>query len=167
MRWHAAYDWFQRQPLKFLWGLVLLSAFVIPLVQRGERKSGEFYPFSNLPMYSRFSDSTYYVYVADLNDQPVAVTRLTGQVLSNLKKNYDTELKLEKRALGGRVRQGDLPLEARQRAGERVLSWLIPFAHAKELTKLSGLRLKEVTITYDEREGICKTTRNVGEVRVP
>lgn len=167
MRWRKARDWFRRQPLKVLWGLVVLTAFGIPMAQRGQDKPGEFYPFSNLPMYSRFSASTYYVYVTDLEDRPVAVTRLTGQVLSNLKKNYDTELKAEKRGLGGRVKQVDLPLEARERAGERVLRWLVSFAHAEELAKLGGLRLKEVTITHEAQSGILKTSRDVGEVRVP
>jgi hypothetical protein len=166
MRFGLVIHWLRRQPLKFLWGVVLLTAFVIPWAQRGQAKPGEFYPFSNFPMYASFTPETYYVYVTDLEDQPVAVTRLTGKVLSNLKKQYDTELKAEKRAAGGSVRQDDLPLEARQRAGEVVLRWLLPFAHQEPLAKLGGLRLKQVNISYGEK-GIVKETLNVGEVRLP
>ena len=117
-------------------------------------------------MYSSFEPSTYYVYVTDLQDKPVAVTHLTGKVLSNLKKQYDTELKAEKKAAGGSVRQADLPLEARGRAGETVLRWLAPFAKPEALSGLGGLRLKEVTITHGD-EGIVKTTLDAGEVRFP
>ncbi len=158
-------DWWRRQPLKLLWLLVLLSAVVLPRLQRKQSKPGEFYPFSNFPMYSSFSPSTYYVYVTDLNDQPVPVTLLTGKVLSNLKKQYDTELKQQKQKAGG-IRQADLPVAARREAGEVVLRWLRPFAHQDQLAKLRGLRLKEVTITYEEA-GIQKRELDVGEVRAP
>lgn len=166
MRLAAVSDWLRRQPLKFLWAMVVLTAFVIPQAQSGREKPGEFYPFSNFPMYSSFTPETYYVYVADLEDNPVAVTKLTGKVLSNLKKQYDTELKAEKRAAGGKVRQQDLPAEARRRAGEVVLRWLMPFAHRAQLAELGGLRLKQVTIRHDGA-GIVKETMDAGEVRVP
>ena len=158
-------DGWQRQPFKLLWLLVLGTAFLLPWLQRGEAKPGEWYPFSNFPMYSSFSPSTYYVYVADLNDQPVAVTRLTGKSLSNLKKQYDTELKAQKAKSDG-LRQSELPPSARSEAGEVVLRWLLPFAHQDQLQRLGGLRLKEVTITHDG-QGIQKHTLAVGEVRVP
>lgn len=166
MRFDGVVQWLRRQPLKFLWGMVLLTAFVIPWAQRGQAKPGEFYPFSNFPMYASFTPETYYVYVTDLNDAPVPVTRLTGKVLSNLKKQYDTELKTLKKEMGGSIRQSDLPIEARIKAGEVVLRWLVPFAHPEPLAKLGGLKLKQVTIRYSE-QGITKETVDVGEVRVP
>jgi hypothetical protein len=166
MSFGAVIPWLRHQPLKFLWGTVLLTAFVIPWVQRGQAKPGEFYPFSNFPMYSSFTPSTYYVYVTDLTDQPVPVTLLTGKVLSNLKKQYDTELKAEKSAApGGGVKQEDLPVEARRRAGEVVLRWLVPFADEAALRKMGGLRLKQVNIRHGD-EGIIKETLDAGEVRV-
>ena len=166
MYFGAVIQWLRQQPHKFLWGIVLLTAFVIPWAQQGEAKPGEFYPFSNFPMYASFTPDTYYVYVTDLEDKPVAITRLTGKVLSNLKKQYDTELKAEKKVVGGNVRQADLPLEVRQRAGEVVLRWLLPFAHQAPLAKLGGLRLKQVNISYGPN-GIVKETLQVGEVRLP
>lgn len=159
-----AADWWRRQPLKLLWLLVLLTAVVIPRWQRGRPKPGEFYPFSNFPMYASFSPSTYYVYVTDLRDEPVAVTLLTGKVLSNLKKQYDTELKRQKEKTG--LLQAELPPEARREAGEVVLRWLLPFAREDKMAELRGLRLKEVTITYEDA-GIQKREMDVGEVRAP
>jgi hypothetical protein len=166
MRIVGVIQWLRKQPLKLLWGTVLVTAFVIPWAQHGQAKPGEFYPFSNFPMYASFTSETYYVYVTDLNDAPVAVTLLTGKVLSNLKKQYDTELKAQKKVLEGRVRQNELPLEVRQKAGEVVLRWLLPFAHPEPLARLGGLKLKQVTIDYGE-QGISKTTIDVGEVRLP
>jgi hypothetical protein len=57
-------------------------------------------------------------------------------------------------------------MEARRRAGEVVLRWLVPFADEASLKALGGLRLKQVTIRYGA-EGIVKETLDVGEVRVP
>ncbi len=155
--------WWRQQPLKLLWLLVLLTAAVIPLLQREQPKPGEFYPFSNFPMYASFSPSTYYVYVTDLRDAPVPVTLLTGKVLSNLKKQYDTELKRQKQKTGAGS-QADLPQAVRQEAGKVVLNWLLPFVHQDMLNELGGLRLKEVTITYEGGK-IRKRELEVGEVR--
>jgi hypothetical protein len=159
-------NWWRGQPLKMLWGIVVLTAFVVPGLTRGLPKPGEFYPFSNFPMYSRFSASTYYVYVTDLEDQPVAVTKLTGKVLSNLKKQYESELKTLKAAQGGDLRIDTMPLALRAQAGETVLRWLVPFAHERPLAELGGLRLKQVNITWRE-DAIQKETLAVGEYRVP
>lgn len=159
-------EWWRLLPLKMLWGIVILTAFVMPGLMRGMAKPGEFYPFSNFPMYSRFSASTYYVYVTDLEDQPVAVTTLTGKVLSNLKKQYESELKKLKAEAGGEMRVDTMPVEMRALAGETVLRWLVPFAHAEPLAKLGGLRLKQVNITWDDDE-IKKETLAVGEYRLP
>lgn len=117
-------------------------------------------------MYSRFSPTTYYVYVTDLNDQPVAVTRLTGKVLSNLKKQYESELKRIKAEIGGDMRVDTMPVELRAQAGETVLRWLVPFAHERPLAELGGLRLKQVNITWAD-DAIQKETLAVGEYRLP
>ncbi|MCB1227538.1 MAG: hypothetical protein KDK99_17095 [Verrucomicrobiales bacterium] len=158
--------WLHRQPLKFLWLLVLWMAFVLPWLQRDQNKPGEFYPFSNLPMYSSFAPSTYYVYVTDLADQPVAIKFLSGQVLSNIKKTYESELKKQKSKAGGSIKLADLPIEKRHEAGNATLHWLVPFCHADQLAQLGGLRLRQVSIDY--REGrIEKTELPVGEVHAP
>ena len=57
-------------------------------------------------------------------------------------------------------------MEARRRAGEVVLRWLVPFADEEKMKELGGLKLKQVTIRYGA-EGIIKETLEVGEVRVP
>ncbi|MCB1211013.1 MAG: hypothetical protein KDK97_16940, partial [Verrucomicrobiales bacterium] len=53
----------QRLPFKLHWFLVLLMAFVIPALTARTDKPGEFYPFSNFPMYSSFEPATYFVYI--------------------------------------------------------------------------------------------------------
>ncbi len=159
-------QWWRDQPLKMLWGLVILTAGVVPGLTRGTGKPGEFYPLSNFPMYSRFSASTYYVYVTDLTDEPVAVKWMTGKVLSNLKKQYDSELREMKKTLGGEARVETMALEQRVQAGEKVLKWLAPFAHEAALAELGGLRLKQVNITW-QHGAIQKEILTVGEYRVP
>lgn len=155
-----------RLPLKILWIVVVLSAFIIPWSQREQAKPGEFYPFSNFPMYSTFSSETYYVYVTDLEDQPVAVRPLSGKSLSNIKKIYDQELKRRKDELGGSVKMANLPIEAREESGKIVLAWLAANGPPSEvLEKKGGLRLKQVNIRYDGAS-IHKETMDVGEWRV-
>jgi len=150
-------------PLKFLCGVVLLSVWIIPWAQRKQAKPGEFYPFSNFPMYSSFSSETYYVYVTDLDDQPVAVVPFSGKALSNIKKIYDRELKRKKDELGGSIKMADLPLEAREESGEITLAWLAANGPRSDvLEKMGGLRLKQVNIRYDGAS-IQKETLNVGE----
>ena len=71
----------QRMPLKTC---VLVIALCLMLKEN--------YPFSNFPMYSSFSDHTFFVYVADANDQPIAIEVLTAIRTGRLKKVYDTQL---------------------------------------------------------------------------
>ena len=55
-------------------------------------KFGEQYPITRFPMYDKFPDHTFYVYVADKNGIPIPVQDLTGVNTSKLKKPYDYEL---------------------------------------------------------------------------
>jgi hypothetical protein len=160
----AAVCW-RRLRLKPLWLLVIWSAFALPWLQRKQAKPGEFYPFSNFPMYSAFTPRTYYVLVTDLEDEPVPVTLLTGKVLSNVKKVYDSELRKVKQASGGEWRVDAMPLEGRVQAGEKVLRWLMAFAREDQLEKLGGLRLKQVDLTWEEGR-VKKTMLEAGEVRL-
>ena len=56
----------RRLPFRFHWALVLLMGAVIPLITAKTDKPGEFYPFSNFPMYSSFEPDTYHVYITYL-----------------------------------------------------------------------------------------------------
>ena len=107
----------------------------------------EDYPSSNFPMYSSFGRSTYYVYLTDGADQPLATIATLGITTPTLKKIYDGEVRKEVRRLRSARRL--LTVEQRRPAGERVLESLkaSPWAqqHAGSLPPV--LRLHEVNIS--------------------
>jgi hypothetical protein len=82
----------------------------------------ENYPFSDFPMYSTFTDQTFYVYVADQDGRPVPVQDITYARTSKLKRIYDTGLKKARDAAGKRKR--DLAVAERRAAGLETLQWL-------------------------------------------
>lgn len=161
-----ALDWLRGQPFRFHWALVLLMAVIIPVLTMHTEKPGEFYPFSNFPMYSRFAPDTYYVYVTDLQDKPIAVGMTFGTAISNVKKAYDRKLINLKKEAGGKGRKADLSAEVKRVAADEVLHWLADNAPSKNLVKThAGLRLFEVNVTY--RDGhVSKSGRQVGEIQL-
>lgn len=159
------FPWLKRQPFLFHWVLVVLMAFVIPLLTRSTEKPGEFYPFSNFPMYSRFSPDTYYVFVSDNDDKPIAVGPTFGIAISNVKKAYDRKLTNLKKEIGGKGRKADLPAEKKRVAADEVLHWLTDNAPNPAAVKArAGLRLHEVAIVFKDGR-VSKTQSQVGEVR--
>ncbi len=158
--------WLRGEPCRFLWVVVILSSLVIPWLTRATAKPGEFYPFSNFPMYSRFLPRTYYVMVTDLTDAPVATVPLSGQVSSNIKKAYDRNLDELKKASAGKYKKADLPVEERQKAGAKVLTWLMELSDPGKLKAMGGLRLKQVDLFIEDGK-IAQRTIDVGEVKLP
>jgi hypothetical protein len=158
--------WLRGEPCRFLWVVVILSSLVIPWLTRATAKPGEFYPFSNFPMYSRFLPRTYYVMVTDLTDAPVATVPLSGQVSSNIKKAYDRNLDELKKASSGKYKKADLPVEERQKAGAKVLTWLMELSDPAKLKAMGGLRLKQVDLFIEDGK-IAQRTIDVGEVKLP
>ena len=89
---------------------------VIPLITAKTDKPGEFYPFSNFPMYSSFEPDTYLVYITDLEDKPLAISPIFGTSASDIKKTYDRKLgELKPRAPKG-TRKANLPPALKQEA---------------------------------------------------
>ncbi|MCB1210322.1 MAG: hypothetical protein KDK97_13390 [Verrucomicrobiales bacterium] len=117
-------------------------------------------------MYSRFLPRTYYVMVTDLNDAPVATVPLSGQVSSNIKKAYDRNLDELKKASAGKYKKADLPVEERQKAGAKVLSWLMELSDPAKLKAMGGLRLKQIDLFVEDGK-IAQRTLEVGEVKLP
>ena len=105
-------DWLRRTSCK---PLLLLTAICL-LVQ-------EQFPFSHFPMYSSFTDKTFYVHLADGSGEAIATPVSTGLRSSQLKKVYEQELMKEKKR-PGRSRHASPTLEEKRRAGERVLATL-------------------------------------------
>lgn len=164
----SALRWLREQPFRAHWALVLLMAFLIPALTARTEKPGEFYPFSNFPMYSRFEPQTYYVYVTDLRDQPVAVGPAFGIAISNVKKAYDRKLDALKKASGVKgMKKADLPAGKKREAGGEVLRWLRDNAPDKAtVDAVGGLRLHQVNVTW--REGrVRKEQSLVGEIALP
>lgn len=148
------------------WAVVVLMALVIPFLTRNTDKPGEFYPFSNYPMYSSFEPETYYVYVTDGADKPVAMGIRFGIASSDVKKMFDRKLNDAKKAVGGKVRKSDLPPEVQSEAGREVLKWLQANAPAPQkaaIAALGVLRLYRMDLKYDG-DKLTKTPRQVGEV---
>lgn len=132
----------QRMPLK-----TCLLVIVLCLVLK------ENYPFSNFPMYSSFSDHTFFIYVSDADDQPIAIEVLTAIRTGRLKKVYDTQLRSIAKKLGKRKRE--LTVEERHDIGLETLRWF--FSSSRDevkpyLKKYKIIKLYHVDITIDDSE---------------
>jgi hypothetical protein len=81
----------------------------------------ENYPFSHFPMYSSFSNETYFLYLMDAAGQPIATTRF-GLSSSTLKKIFDRQrrsnLKKYRTADSARFKLAD------QAAAQSLLAYL-------------------------------------------
>jgi len=121
----------------------------------------EQYPFSNFPMYSTFGSSTWYVYLADGNGQPIPSATAVGMSTPTLKKVFTTELRKERERQHLR---GKLTPAGEQAAGEQLLARLRRPSVAQTGGSPQPLRLYEVEITL--RSGrLEKATRLVAELR--
>lgn len=158
-------DWLRCQPFLFHWGLVLVMGVIVPLLTIKTEKPGEYYPFSNFPMYSRFAPDTYYVYVTDLNDKPIAFGATFGTAISNAKKAYDRKLMNLKKESDTKDKRANLPMEMKRAAAEEVLKWLVESAPDQQLVRdYGGIRLHQVDIMY--RDGrVTKSSSPVGELK--
>jgi hypothetical protein len=85
------------------WAVVILMGLLIPLLTARTEKPGEFYPFSNYPMYDSFEPATYYVYVTDGADKPVGIGMTFGVAGSDVKKAFDRKLTEAKTAAKSNV----------------------------------------------------------------
>jgi hypothetical protein len=157
----------KKLPFKVHWILVLLMAIVIPALTARTDKPGEFYPFSNFPMYSSFEPATYFVYVTDESDQDLRMGPLFGRAPSDVKKVYDRKLNDAKKAHGGKIKKADLPPEIRAEAAKTVLQWLVDNTPDKtQLTGTKGLRLHRVDIVFEDGH-VKQTTQLEGALSLP
>jgi hypothetical protein len=169
--------WFLWVPHKFHWFFVLLTGVLIPFLTRNHpdpKQRGEWYPFSNFPMYSTFEDTAYYVYVTDLEDKPLALVPTFGKTGSELKKLYDLLLKDEiKRLKADATSRGDkyrkriyqMDGEECRPAGDATLIQIRDTARDQAKSRVhSGLRLYQEDITL-EQGSIVQRPKLVGEVR--
>ena len=159
-------DFLKRVPFRYHWILVVLMGLIIPVLTRKTEKPGEFYPFSNFPMYSRFEPKTYYVYVRSSKGEPLSVASVFSTSISNVKKVYDSNLTGLKKAMGKGAKKTDLEPEDLQKAAAGTLNWLISIAPVKSkatLEALPGLELHRVDIEYRDSK-IEKKDTVVGSI---
>jgi hypothetical protein len=135
-------------PLRILLVLTLLNLLL-----------RENFPFSHFPMYASFGDFTYYVFVADEHDEPLALRRVFGVSAPFLKKLYDGEVRAHRRA--GRALSAMTPTEL-NRAGLVALTHL--WGRAPAGCRL--LRLYQVNLRHDGRT-VRETRMLVAEMPRP
>ena len=154
-------QWILCFPHKIHWLFVLILALVIPYLTREEEHPGEWYPFSNFPMYSNFEKQAYYVYVTDKDNNALPTYPIFGTWPSQIKKIYDGEIKKIAKDLNKASKK--LTAEERFPAGVSVLQQLRDHSlYPDEVKKHPVLLLQQVDITLKEGR-IHKETTLVGE----
>jgi hypothetical protein len=164
--------WIAWNPMRVHWLFVVLAAVVVPWLTRNhpvKAQRGEWYPFSNFPMYSTFEPTAYYVYVTDENDEPVPIWQTFGTWPSAVKKGYDALLKTEVARLksealkqGGKYSRRIVEMDGDEcrPAGDAILRQLRDSSpNPDEVRKHKGYRLHQVDITLEEGRIVQKTKR--------
>ena len=126
------------------------------------------YPFSHFPMYDRFTDHTFYVYVTDRNGDPVALQTTTSIRSSRLKKPYDRRLDQVRKRLGKRKRE--LTVEERRDAGEEALTSLYADSSPegkRRLDELSPITLQHVDIYMKDGDIDVRPADAVAQMSFP
>ena len=134
----------------------------------------ENFPFTHYPMYSDFSDETYYVWLADAEGKPIASQSVTGLRLGRIKKVYNKGL-LEARqnaksSEGKTPRKRDLSSEQKLPSGVATLEWIYESSNEAaraELRRSSPIRLYEVDITIEDGRVVESAPELVGEFEIP
>lgn len=116
------------------------------------------YPFSHFPMYDKFPDHTFYIFLKDGKGEPVPLQTVTGTRTASFKKPYDKELNKIRKQL--KKSKKDLTVAERAPAALRSLKTLYknsPEEVKRRLEALSPLRLYHAEIYMtpegsDERE---------------
>lgn len=156
-------QWILWLPHKMHWFFVVLTAVIVPWLTKDDPKPGEWYPFSNFPMYSSFERQAYYVYVTDLDDQPVALYPTFATWTSSVKKIFDDYFKAEARRLKKPSRRLT-PEECTPAGIETLLQLKATSRFPDEVSKYKGFRLYKVDISLDDEGAIVQTTNRVGEI---
>lgn len=124
----------------------------------------DFYPLSHFPMYSKFDDRTYYVYLRGKDGEPLAAVPNFNIYTSDLKKHYGRDLKdLKKKYKGSHF---DWTEAQKWEAGMATLAYLkndrSPAAFKDD--SMQGLILVDVRIRRGEDGRIEKREDVVGRI---
>jgi hypothetical protein len=138
----------QAIPLKLVFFLTAVSLW-----------AGEFYPFSDYPMYSQFKGTEYYLYFADQNDEPIP-SKSFHTTAPKLKKRFKGRLKDQAKAEDAKERElSDAGLE---KIGRETLKSFLK--EADPMPQLRELRLVLVYVDYDENGAIVKTSKTIAKL---
>ena len=131
----------------------------------------ENFPFTHYPMYSNFEDQTYYVWLADHEDQPIPVEKLTYNRLGRIKKIYNSGLQEVRDEVGAKTgekpRKRDLTPAQRRPSGESTLHWIYENSRPAAQETLRGaapLRLYQVNIRIENNRVVEDPPQLVGEL---
>ena len=146
----AAFAWLRRTRCKWLLTMVLLGLLL-----------RENYPFSHFPMYSSFSNRTYFIYLADPRGTALKTPQF-GIANSGLKKIFDRYLRQELRRFAN-ARDARVRL-AEEAAGRSLLDYLDGLTRKRPQAKqfLSGLRVEHVTV-QQKGNALLLETRTVAQ----
>jgi hypothetical protein len=146
----SACVWLRRTRCKWLLVMTLLSL--------GLREN---YPFSNFPMYSSFSQHTYFLYLTDAAGEPIK-TRQLGLSSSALKKIFDRARRkeLEHFEKSGRARV----LLVEQAAAQSLLRYLDGLVAARSPAQklLAGLQVRHVRV-QQQADALLLETRTLAQ----
>ena len=124
----------------------------------------DFYPLSHFPMYSKFDDRTYYVYLRGKNGEAIATMSNFHIYTSDLKKHYGRDLKALERDLEGS--HFDWTESQKWEAGMATLAYLENERSPKVFANgaMEGLTLIDVRIQLNKEGKLEKREDVVGRV---
>jgi hypothetical protein len=143
-----------------------LKTFVVVLVICWVVKDN--YPFSHFPMYDKFPDHTFYIFLKDGEDKPVPLQVVTGTRTSTFKKPYDKALNRVRKDLKKRKRE--LTVAERESSGLDALTQLYnnaPDEVKRKLEELSPLRLYHAEVDMTEEGIVEREPELIAELSLP
>jgi hypothetical protein len=125
---------------------------------------GEFYPFSDYPMYSQFKGTEYYLYLTDGSDRALACENFHTSA-PKLKKRFKGKLK--KLAAREKSDEEDVSADGLAEIGRETLtSYLGTAEHGGPMASVRELKLILVDVGY-QNEAIVKTERVIATLPFP
>lgn len=137
-------------PLKLMLGISLFSL-----------ATGEWYPFSSFPMYSRFTPYTYYLYVTDGEERMLDFDDTFNLGAGPFKKTFGH---LHRKEREHAVVSGGTFEEAERTASRKALRYLADRMNREGITFPLYLRYVEVERT---KQGLERRERVIGKLEQP
>ena len=125
--------------------LPIKTLFIITLLNLILKEN---YPFSHYPMYSRFSRSTFYIFVTNEKDEPLPLRSFCGVSAAILRKMYESFLYQSTKKRSNKIEE--LTSEDLKPISKSILDYVKTSAEKKKSKiDFKSLRLYEATISID------------------